>query len=382
MNKPIDILVTGDFYGGYRIEKLILEGKYQQVFNDFMPYIQAADLAITNLESTLIEKGNPITKTGPAIKSKPETINALKYAGFNLLTLANNHIMDYGAKGLLKTIESCKENGISTVGAGRNHQEASNTFYIEIDGIKLAVINLAENEWSTTDNDEPGAHPLNPVENYYKISEANAKSDFVFVIVHGGHETYQLPSPQMKQTYRFFIDSGANAVIGHHTHCYSGYEIYKSSPIFYSLGNFIFDSLTTKQSSWYYGFGVNFKILDNKTMTFEILPYEQCKAIAGAQLLQKESKVRFFEEFEKLNASILNDDFLIKSFKKFVQLKLFKTYNSFLEPYSNRPLRILQRIGILPSLLTKRKRKLYLNLIRCESHRDVLLELLKNDSHT
>lgn len=381
MNKPIEVLVTGDFYGGNRIEKLIMEDNYKQIFNDFLPHIQDVDLAITNLESVLIEKGTPITKTGPAIKSMPKTIKALKFAGFNLLTLANNHIMDYGAEGLLKTIDLCKKSGISTFGAGMNYNEASNTFYIEIKGIKVAFINVAENEWSTTDNDKPGAHPLNPVANYYKILEANTKSDFVFVIVHGGHETYHLPSLRMKQTYRFFIDAGASAVIGHHTHCYSGFEIYKNAPIFYSLGNFIFDNQNIKDLSWHFGFAVKFKLITDK-LSFEIIPYEQCKESVGVHLLKEKSETFFLKELEKLNTFVSNDNYLNESFKSFVNQNLSKTYNGFLEPHSIKPLRILQHFGILPSILTKRKRKLYLNLIRCEAHRDVLLELLKNDSHT
>lgn len=381
MNKPIEVLVTGDFYGGNRIEKLIMEDNYKQIFNDFLPHIQDVDIAITNLESPLIEKGTPLTKTGPAIKSKHETIKALKFAGFNLLTLANNHIMDYGTEGLSKTMDLCKKIGISTLGAGMNHYEASNTFYTEINGIKLAFINITENEWSTTANEKPGAHPLNPVANYYKIAEANTKADFVFVIVHGGHETYHLPSLRMKQTYRFFVDAGASAVLGHHTHCNSGYEMYKNSPIFYSLGNFIFDHQNITESSWNFGFAVKFKLITDN-LSFEIIPYEQCKESVGVHLLKGKSEILFFEELKKLNTFISDDNSLNESFKRFVNQNLLKTYNGFLEPHSIKPLRILQRFGIFPSLLSKRKRKLYLNLIRCEAHRDVLLEILNNDSHT
>lgn len=381
MGETTEILITGDFYGGYRIEEFILNKKFIQLFNDFLPFIRNANIAITNLEAPLLKNGNPIKKTGPAIKAIPETIEAMKYAGFNLLTLANNHIMDFGAEGLLNTLKLCDENEISFVGAGENYQKASQTLYKEINDLKIAFINFTENEWSTTDDYAPGAHPLNPVANYYTILEAKKNADFVFVIVHGGHETYELPSPRMKQTYRFFVDAGADAVIGHHTHCYSGYEVYKGAPIFYSLGNFLFDSKTTRPDSWYSGFAVRLFLSKIERPSFEIIPYEQNNLIVGIRILNKQEKVRFTNELEKLN-TIIQDDFLLeKKFNAFIHDELEKTYRSFLEPINKKPFRVLQKLGVLPSMLSKKKKRLYLNLIRCESHRDVVIKILNDDSH-
>jgi len=382
MGNTVKILITGDFYGGNRIKELILKQDYNQIFNDFLPVVRNADIAITNLEAPLLTCGMPIDKTGPAIKSVPETIAAIKYAGFKLLTLANNHIMDYGAEGLHNTIKLSKENEIAVVGAGDNLEKASKTLFKEVKGITIAFINIAENEWSTTNDDTPGAHPLNPVANYYKIKEANEIADFIIVIVHGGHEMYNLPSPRMKETYRFFIDAGADAVVGHHTHCYSGYEIYQNKPLFYGLGNFIFDRSDLKEECWHFGYGVNFLIFDNLDVSFEILPFEQCNSTVGVNLLDQDQKDQFFEKISKLNIHIQNDDFLMKSFNDFIKNINSKPYKAFLEPHSSRFLFYLQNKGILPSLLSKRKKKLYLNLIRCEAHRDVVINLMNNDCNT
>ena len=222
MEKEIKILVTGDFYAGNRTEELIIKEQYSKIFNDFIPLIQESDIAITNLESPITYSKTASSKIGPAMKALPKTIEALKFAGFNLLTLANNHIMDYGFQGLQDTIDICRKNNMDVCGAGKDLQSASQIFYKQVQETTVAIINIAENEFSTTSGEEPGANPLNPVANFYTIQEAKKNADIVFVIIHGGHEMYQLPSPRMKQTYRFFIDSGANAVIGHHTHCYSG----------------------------------------------------------------------------------------------------------------------------------------------------------------
>lgn len=380
MEKTAQILITGDFYGGKRIENLLLRKDYDQIFNDFLPIIRKADIAITNLEAPLLNSGQPIEKTGPVIKAVPETIEAIKYAGFNLLTLANNHIMDYGAEGLQSTLNLSENKDIATVGAGENIEKAAQTYFKEVNGIIIAIINIAENEWSTTNGNNPGAHPLNPVANYYKIKEAREKSDFVIVIVHGGHEMYHLPSPRMKETYRFFADSGADAVVGHHTHCYSGYELYNEKPIFYSLGNFLFESSTQKSDSWHTGFAVLLSLSKAKNVSFELIPYRQSNPYVGVNLLK--DKQPFNDKIAKLNSIIQDDVLLIKEFNSFIKKELAKTYKAFLEPISMKPIRLLQKIGVLPSLLNKKKKRLYLNLIRCEAHRDVVTKLLHNDSHS
>jgi poly-gamma-glutamate synthesis protein (capsule biosynthesis protein) len=380
MENIVKILITGDFYGGFRLEELILKQKYELIFNEFLPIIQKADLAITNLESPLIDHGNPIIKTGPAIKAIPETIEALKFAGFNLLTLANNHIMDFGAAGLLNTLKLCSENNIDVVGAGMSYEEATRTFFKKIKSLNVAIINIAENEWSTTTDNNPGAHPLNPVANFYKIKEANQLADVVIVIIHGGHEMYNLPTKRMKETYRFFVDAGANAVIGHHTHCYSGYEIYREAPIFYSLGNFLFDSNTPKPGSWYTGYAVNLTFRQNKVLEYDLIPYQQSYPFVGINIVK--DKELFKRQLMELNKIIQNYNQLSSAFHSFVKNKIAKQYEAYLEPFNLRPLSFLQKIGIFPSLISSKKRRLYLNLIRCESHRDVILKLLDNDSHS
>ncbi|GAB1405516.1 CapA family protein [Lentimicrobium sp.] len=374
MENHISILITGDFYAGNRIDQLIEQEKYSDIFNDFLPLIRSSDFAVTNLESPLTDHSVPIEKTGPAIKATKKTMEAMTYAGFNLLTLANNHIMDFGRQGLVDTLDLCAKNKIYCIGAGINLKAASKICYIDIKRKKLAFINMAENEWSTTQGAEPGANPLNPIANYYAIAEAKKNADFVFVIVHGGHEMYNLPSPRMKETYRFFVDAGADAVIGHHTHCFSGYEIYMGSPIFYSLGNFIFDRPGKQNSDWNAGYAVKFMLSDSE-LSFEILPYEQCNEKAGVSLLDSKSSDEFMGELNQLNKTILDDIELKKKFEEWC-LKVSKSYSAFLEPHSNRYLHALQNRGLFPSLLKRKKRLLYANLIHCEAHRDIVLNLL------
>src|SRR5690606_34911013 len=117
---------------------------------------------------------------------------------------------------------------------------------------KIAIINIAENEWASATDTSAGANGMDLIDDVKSIQEAKSQSDFVLVIVHGGHEYYNLPSLRMQKQYRFYIDNGADLVVGHHSHCISGMETYKNKKIYYSLGNFLF----TKPSvfkGWYNG---------------------------------------------------------------------------------------------------------------------------------
>lgn len=256
----VKVFVSGDFCPINRTEKLIFEGDFNKIFNDLLPIIKQSDIAVTNLECPLTTNDLKREKSGPSLKASENAVDSLQFAGFNLVTLANNHIMDYGESGLNSTLSKCREVGIDYVGIGSNNQNARKTFYKLINGVRIAFINFSENEWSIAKDNSPGANPLNVILNYYDIREAKNNADYVIVIVHGGHEDYSLPSPRMKQTYRFFIDAGASIVIGHHTHNFSGYEIYKNSPIFYSLGNFIFDRGKMINSRWNRGLAVQFSL--------------------------------------------------------------------------------------------------------------------------
>lgn len=372
----IKVLITGDFCPINRIEGLIESSQYSSIYNDFLPIIHEADIAITNLECPLIQEGIKIKKTGPNLKAPLKSIQALSYAGFDLITLANNHIMDYGADGLNSTIESIKNSGLAYVGVGSNLEEARKPYYYEINGISLAILNFCENEWATTTGAMPGANSLNLISNHYDIKAAKEQVDHVIVIVHGGHENYPLPSPRMQETYRFFIDSGADAVIGHHTHCYSGYETYKGKLIFYSLGNFIFDWPDKRNSLWNSGYAVQFNI-ENGTLSFSIHPYIQGDREPGVRLMNETEKLVFEEHLELLNQQIADPEILEMKFREFAQFHK-RSYLFYLEPYSNKYLSALYNRGLFPSFVSEQRKRLLLNLISCEAHRDLLIKTLKD----
>jgi hypothetical protein len=377
MSEKIKIIVTGDIHpGGGRVRELAEKNDAEQLFGSFLPLIRGADLSITNLESPAIDDGEPIAKTGPNLKSPVATVGVLKNAGFGLVTLANNHIMDYDYEGLCSTLDACEKAGIATTGVGNSLQEAKKPYIREIGGIRLAVINVAENEFGTTQNGTPGCHPLDPVQNFYTIQQAVKEADKVIVIVHGGHEHYELPSPRMKETYRFFADAGADAVVGHHTHCISGYERYNGVPIFYSLGNFLFDKpYSGSVTPWHMGMIAELEISE-EGVDFKLHPFVQNAEKAGLRELTPEEREMFDAKLIELNAIIGDDEMLDVKFEEYCT-KSRRLYSSYIEPHSIRILHALRNRNLAPSLLTERKKRLLLNLTRCEAHRDVLIKTLR-----
>src|SRR5690606_30676357 len=193
-------------------------------------------------------------------------------------------------------------------------------------------------------------------------------------IVHGGYELHALPDPRIKQQYRFFVDAGADAVVGHHPHWCSGYEVYKEAPIFYSLGNFLFDKAKSTDERWHLGYGLSLDLHASGTQ-FELLPYKQNEGEAGIRDLSSKERLYFEEYLYSLNLRISDDASLESEFERLYQ-KRKRQLNYFIEPHSSQTLRKLQRIGLMPSLLSKNIKRLLLYLIKCESHRELLIRHL------
>ena len=369
------VLIAGDFCPVSRVENFLEEKNYALLFKDVRDIIQSVDYAVVNLECPIvIQPASPIVKCGPNLSCGSSILEAIRYIGFNMLTLANNHILDYGENGLQNTITECKKYGLDWVGVGTNINDAQKIFYKNINGYNFAFINICEHEYSIASQFQGGANPLDPLQNFYHIKEAKQESDYVIVIVHGGHEHYQLPSVRIKKTYRFFVDAGADVFVNHHQHCYSGYEIYQGKPIFYGIGNFCFDNPQKCNDIWNEGYMVLLNF-DRTNISFELHPYQQCNEIVGVHLLSQERRNFFDNNILELNSIIQNDRLLYDTYMAYVQSR-DKSIMSVFEPYNSRILRAIYNRFWLPSFLGNNRLKIISNLIFCESHLDVLRSLL------
>ena len=369
------VLIAGDFCPRYRVTEKFEKGDYESVLGEVKEIISDADYSIVNFECPVTKGGEkPIEKCGPNLQCSEKGMEAVKWAGFDCVTLANNHFLDYGKEGVEHTLEACEKYDIDAVGGGMNLQDASKILYKKIEDNTLAIINCCEHEFSIATDETAGSNPLNPIQQYYAIKEARAQADYVLVIVHGGHEHYQLPSPRMQETYRFFVDAGADAVVNHHQHCYSGYEIYNGKPIFYGLGNFCFDWNGKQNSIWNEGYMVLLDVTIKEIKT-ECIPYRQCDKEDKLILLKNRNRLNFIESIKNINKIISNKNKLIKEHAEYIEKN--SRLHAVFSPYTNRILSSLCAHGLIPSWVSKKKRTLLLAYIQCESHYPKVIKYLK-----
>ena len=372
------ILIAGDFVPRERVLERIKKNDSADLFADLKPYIDQADYSFLNLEAPLVldsSKALPIQKVGPSLSAPLETTDVIKNAGFNCVTLANNHILDYGAQALKDTISVLDEKQILHVGAGQSLDDASKVLYLDDGAQVVAIVNFCENEFSIAGDNSAGASPLSIVKNYHQIQEAKESADRVVVIIHGGHELYQLPSPRMKELFHFFVEIGADAVINHHQHCYSGYEVYRGKPIFYGLGNLCFDVASRRNSIWSYGFFVMLSM--EEEIVFEVVPYNQGLSFPGVKLLDRDGIKSFVKEVERLNDIIKDDKELKNCFGEFIELKRPEMYYR-LSHYRGRIMRYLFHHHVLKFKPGLRWALKISNLIDCDSQRDLISCVLKS----
>ena len=199
-------------------------------------------------------------------------------------------------------------------------------------------------------------------------------ADYVVVIVHGGHEYFQYPSPRMKKTYRFFVDMGADVVVNHHQHCYSGYEVYNSKPIFYGLGNFCFDWDGKRNSIWNEGFFVILNLKD-EDISFEIVPYIQCDDNPIVRLLDSTQKILFEKSLMQINEVIADDIKLKEKNDEYINSRRKQIVGLF-SSYHNRYFNAAASRGWIPYMITKAEVANILNYVACEAHRDVVVSAL------
>ena len=369
------IVVTGDFCPRNRVAKEFALGDYSAI-EALQPIIAQADYSIVNLECPILHGGEkPIIKNGPNLHADSRALDALKGIGTNCVTLANNHFRDFGDEGVLNTLSELSAYKIDYVGGGANLKDAAAVLYKQIGKETLAVINCCEHESSIATDEHCGSNPLNPIQQYYEIQEAKSKADYVLVIVHGGVEHYQLPIPRMQETYRFFIDAGADAVVNHHQHCYSGYEEYKGKPIFYGLGNLCFDN-PNKKGLWNEGYMVDLSF-EKKGSDYALIPYHQCDVEPKVVLYDEDEKKAFEKRIEELNAIIANPNELVVKYEE-LKCNTRMKYRSHIEPYKSKLMRFLFRKYLLPSFM-RRKYAIIYNIIQCESHRERLLDAISEN---
>lgn len=244
MKEKTSLVFTGDigfdryFYGKWDDEDLISE--------EILDFLHSADHVIPNVEGPVANAEQNTTQSGVQQllhTIDPKAVKVLDKMGADIWNICNNHIMDAGPYGIESTLNIAKELNVQTIGAGMNIDEARKPVIIdEAGGIGLFGVGY-QRACRKADVDKPGCYSwsdLDAIQN--TINEIKSKCRWCIVVAHAGEEFTPLPSPYTRERYHKYLEMGADIVVGHHPHVPMNYETVGDKIIFYSLGNFIFDT--------------------------------------------------------------------------------------------------------------------------------------------
>jgi poly-gamma-glutamate synthesis protein (capsule biosynthesis protein) len=244
-HKQVTLLFVGDIMLDRGVELEIKKNGNSDFKFPFLKIekdLKEADILFGNLEGPISDKGQKVGSIY-SFRIDPKAIDGLIFAGFDVLSVANNHMLDYGRAAMTDTFLRLKESGIDYVGAGFDENEAYAPKIKEVNGTKIAFLaftNLGAPSWEAT-TDKSGMALFSKDKLGGAIKNAKNRSNLVVVSFHFGDEYKTSPTPEQKSLARSAIDFGADLVIGHHPHVVEPIEEYKGKYIAYSLGNFVFD---------------------------------------------------------------------------------------------------------------------------------------------
>jgi poly-gamma-glutamate capsule biosynthesis protein CapA/YwtB (metallophosphatase superfamily) len=245
--EPFTVAFGGDvhFEGQLRAR---LDADPDTAFGPVAQRLKSADLAMVNLETAITAGGTPASKQF-AFRAPPTAFRALRSAGVDVATMANNHGMDYGAEGLRDSVAASKQAGLPVVGLGSNATDAFRAYTRTVNGTKVAIIGATQvlddnlvQAWTATDTKAGLASAKDPRRLVQAVDKAQAAADIVIVNLHWGQELNSCATPAQRQLAGQLIDAGADAVVGSHAHVLEAGGYRKNKYVHYGLGNFLFYS--------------------------------------------------------------------------------------------------------------------------------------------
>ncbi len=298
---PISVVVAGDTSFTHGLDQ-------RDPLGDIAPVLTEGDLAIVNVETVIAEEevGAPIEKVY-VFKSPPASGGILAGAGVDVAALANNHALDYGPDGVLRTIEILEEAGLATAGTGRGPGAAYAGTRLRVDGWPVAVLSFTR---VPCDRPEPGetfipeiawACPDYVDATVQAIAGAAARSDLVVVMAHWGVERQACPEPHQEELARAWVDAGADLVVGSHPHVLQGVERIGSAWVLYSTGNFAFPSAREESS---YSAVFRFEVAEAGT-SLNAIPV---RIVDGRPVVAEDSGPGILEDLTERSFGVAFDD--------------------------------------------------------------------------
>lgn len=364
----ISLLFAGDFIPPESSENLFSE--------DLQKILRDKDFSIVNLEAPLTNGERKIIKTGNNFKASPDGIQHIKNGYFDAVALSNNHIRDYDSEGVRETITTCKQHNILTVGAGTNVLEAAHPLTVTIKGKRVTFLNYSEREFNSATRNSAGANTFDLIDTIRQLALSKANSDYVIIIFHGGIEYHNLPTNGIVKLFKFFIDLGADCIVSHHTHRYSGVSIYNGKPVYFGLGNFLSLTKGEVDNDWLTGILVKL-IMDEKSIDFEIIPIKMSKDFMHVDLLTGNEKKAVLNRIKELSAS-LEDDLFLENYWDEEYNRTVQEIINLMRSNSKLEYKIRKHLPSgFNSELSEYKLLSLLNMARCESNRLKLVSVLE-----
>ena len=255
---PVELALVGDLMLARDMGDALRQHGPAYALGDVRHLLEGADLTLGNLECAIGDLGEPEPKAY-TFQAPITATESLRQAGFDLLNVANNHILDFGVEAMAQTFDLLRQAGIGWMGAGMSEAEANAPVYRDVRGLRIAFLGYAHYLTETSTGfpaeafvavgDKPGIAWADVDRIAAQVAQARQQADVVVVALHAGREYWERPTEFQREAARAAIDAGASLVWGHHAHSWQGIEFYRDGVIMYSLGDFVFDQMTTNDTA-------------------------------------------------------------------------------------------------------------------------------------
>jgi poly-gamma-glutamate synthesis protein (capsule biosynthesis protein) len=356
-------LLLGDLSPSAYNSHLFEEKRIDILFEDTLSLFEGKDIKFVNLEVAITDSDNPIEKFGPPLKCPPATADVMKAVGINICGLSNNHIFDFGRRGIADTKAALEGVGITYTGFGDNYEASRKNLIIDNGSEKVCIIAVCEHEYSYALENRMGSRPYDEYDTMSDIRRAKAENDRVIVIYHGGKEHCRYPSPRLFRACRAMAENGADVVLCQHSHCIGCYEEYRGCHILYGQGNFHFESDCEEGEGWGSCLAVDY---DTESGNIEFTPIVS-NGKGGIRLADNKEKQDILCSFAERNKALENGEWK-------------RGWQEFCESVKERYVKAVREAFCEDS--TERQNHKFAHYLDCEAHLDVWRELFKTANHT
>lgn len=267
------LLAAGDVMLSRYVATVMNKETVHYPYDHIRDIVASADVAFANLENP-VGPGAPMPEEGLRFRANPEALDGMRNAGFDIVSLANNHQSDIGQAAIGATVEYIRNAGITPVGAGANKAQAHTPVVMNIKGTNVAFLAYGDarfkNQVHFATESKPGIALADPVQMTEDITLAKQQAEMVVVSIHAGAEYRETPDTVQREIVQAAVDAGAHIVLGHHPHVVQPLEQLGETWVIYSMGNLIFDqdwSAETKR-----GMMMNFRMQGSDVREIEAIP--------------------------------------------------------------------------------------------------------------